>query len=149
MLFHKKGLDVENEYIFEAFSRLYQASYDKNGYLANFDSLFIPKISKFIKDHERIEIDYHSYYCPPVIQNKIIDNLVNEPYITIHPKTGNPVFHKLRDYQKNRIKNTVVLGVSPFSSFSAFCKKYPKFRENIESFREILESQSQYKEDLD
>ena len=130
MIFHKRGADIEYEYIFECYKRLYQESCDKDGYIANFDIIFANAIeAKNKKQTSRIEVEYEDYYSPDSIQHKVLDKIVNEPYITKNKK-----IHKLSSFEKQRIKNTVVMGIAPFSSFSAFCKRNPNFKKYKDAY---------------
>lgn len=124
MIYHIKGQDIVSEYIMECYRRLYFNAVDKDSNRANFDLMYIK--GDFI--------DYNAYYCPDSIQKKIIENTLKEKYVTFHPKTGNPVFHKLTKNQTQTVSASVYLGCSPFSSFEVFCKRNPNFKKYINDY---------------
>jgi len=128
MLFHIKGQDVVTEYILECYRRLYFESVDKTGSRANFDMLYAAAMLAKRQNVPNEEIDYRKYYSPNSLQNKIINALVKEPYVTVNNKTGNFVCHKLRKHEAQVVMNSVYLGCSPFSSFSGFCRSNPEFK---------------------
>lgn len=139
MLFHKRGADVVDEYIIEGYRRLYANSCDKDGYSQDFDSILMnAMMERYRKKLQKIEIPYENFYCPDKVQLKILAQLVNEPYITFNQKTGNPVYHKLKSYEANTVKNTVVMGVSPWSSFSSFAKKNTNFAKYKDYYKDDL-----------
>ncbi len=140
MIFHKSGADIEYEYIIECYNRIYNMSCDKDGYISSFDMLIGEKLNNYMNHNRIIEIDYHNYYCPSTIEVEIADKVTREPYVTINPKTKLPIYHKLDSFKRDRIKATVALGISPFSSFKSFCKRYPDFAKHIDEYEQYLDS---------
>ena len=123
MIFVKNKNDVAIDYIYEGLRRMWALSIDKNGEFVSFDYI----INNSPKINDQIQIPFEDVYCPCSLQNKIVDDLVNEKYCTPDGK-----IHSLKKYpNENRIRVSVVLGPSPSISLNTFEKKYPNIK-NLE-----------------
>ena len=80
-------------------------------------------------------IDYNDYYCDGNVFHKIIDDLLDEPYVYNNGKMNK---HKLRDYEKKSIRMNLYMGCSPNTSLMGF-KEIHKNDINKEIFDNLEE----------
>lgn len=127
---------VISAYIYEGYRRLYASSIDKDGNVPNFEALRHDCVihEKYNERHEMM-IDYNDYYCDRDTLNKVINELLNEPYIYNNGKMNK---HKLREYEKKSIRMNLYMGCSPNASLKGF-KEMHKDDINKEVFDKLEE----------
>lgn len=123
MVYKKDRADIDASYMREGYRRLYWYAVDKNLYKTEYDRMIIES------DLTGEKFLYEDFYCPSKLQTKILENLVDEEYIT--PRK---VRHKIPEYSKRAVKASCTLGCSPFSCLSVFLNKHKETFKKIKQF---------------
>lgn len=127
MIFVYSEKDIAEAYIMEGLRRLWAASVDENGNFVSFDYYY--NISP--RKGKTVMIPFEEVYCPDYLQNKIVDELLEEPYCTPSGK-----IHKLNKTRyESSIRYSTVLGPSPWSSKKTFAQKHTKFKKIQKKFK--------------
>lgn len=122
MIYKKEGAEVDQSYMSEGYRRLYWYAVDKNLQKIEYDRMIIES------DLTGEKFLYEDFYCPSQLQTRILENLVNEEYIT------KKVRHKIPGYSKRAVKASCTLGCSPFSCLSVFLNKHKETFRKIKQF---------------
>jgi len=114
----RRDWGIEEEYIYEAYRRLYSMSIGPSGRIESFDYFYL--YSKF-DSRGLIDVKFEDYFCPSYIQNRIVAELLNEEYVLRGCKT----VRKLRKSEREKIKTQVSLGFSPIGNLGFFVDRHP------------------------
>ena len=110
---------VEFYYIDECYRRMYAEAIGSDGVYSNYDKLMYDTI--YVKHTKNFP--YEAYYIEDNRMRQIIDEVCSLPYKkSKYTKT----LYKLPAWKKNRISNSVCLGISPLSTPQGMVMRHPE-----------------------